>query len=344
MAFRSIFGLASVTVLLMFIFVASTSAQIVGGLNETTATRLGGNSYLTGTVFWPSGMPVNVRIGIRLKSPTAGEIITTTDDRGQFVFSGLTAGSYYVLIDGEKDFEAVAQPVEVLQSRSQFPQTYTVSIRLEDKVKARNKPQVVNVASGTVPKRAAELYKKALVLAAEHDNLGAVQQLKLAIIEYPVFLDAYNELAVQYQKLGDLPRAEAALIAALKIKPDAFEPQLNRGIVLFRMNRLTESEFGLREVLKTNARSAIGHFYLGRVLAKAKSFDEAENELNSALSISPDEMKEAHRILAMLFIDKDDRPKAVAALEEYLRLVPTAPDADQLKQALSQLKAGVGKP
>ena len=45
----------------------------------------------------------------------------------------------------------------------------------------------------------------------------------------------------------------------------------------------------------------------------------------------------------MLYIDKDDRPKAVASLERYLRLVPSPPDAEQLRQALAQLKAAVGK-
>ena len=112
----------------------------------------------------------------------AGEIITTTDDRGQFVFSGVTAGNYYVLIDGEKDFEAIAQAVEVLQSRSQFPQTYSVSIRLEDKAKAKNKPEVVNVASRAIPKRAAEFYSKAQSLSADRDHNGAIDQLRLAII------------------------------------------------------------------------------------------------------------------------------------------------------------------
>ena len=55
-------------------------------------------------------------------------------------------------------------------------------------------------------------------------------------------------------------------------------------------------------------------------------------------------MKEAHRILAMLFIDKDDRRKAIGSLETYLQLVPAAPDVVQLKQALAQLKLAAPKP
>ncbi|MEQ1603294.1 MAG: tetratricopeptide repeat protein [Pyrinomonadaceae bacterium] len=323
---------------LILLLTAPVFPQIAGGLTETTATGLGGNSFITGIVFWPSGRPVNVRMGIRLNSPTAGEIIAMTDDRGQFVFSGLTAGSYLVLIDGEKDFEAISQPVDVLQSRSAIPQTYVVSIRLTEKTKAKNKPEILNVAIGAVPKRASEFYKKAQSLSTEKDYEGAVEHLKLAIAEFPGFLNAYNELAVQYQKLGDFAKAEVALISALRIKPDAFEPMLNRGIVLFRMNRFTEAEQVLRNVLKAQGQSAIGHFYLGRTLAKLESYEEAEKELNLSITIGGTEMNEAHRMLAMMYIDKDDRPKAVSSLETYLKLVPTAPDAEKLRDAIKQLK------
>ena len=50
-------------------------------------------------------------------------------------------------------------------------------------------------------------------------------------------------------------------------------------------------------------------------------------------------MKEAHRILAILIIYKDYRPRAIAALEKYLLLMPNAPDVVQLKKALAQLRA-----
>lgn len=306
-------------------------------------SRLGGLNVIAGTVHWPDGSRADRRISIKIRPQTAGDIMLTTDESGQFVLINLRAGIYQVIIDREEGFEPVNQVVEIVSDGDRLKPVYTVSIRLVEKKKTEPKAAVVKAETAGIPNRAKDFYQKALDLAKAGDHKGAISQLQLAVAEYSKFLEAFNEMAVQYQKLNDLTNAELALQSALAIKPDAFEPMLNRGIVLFRMNRLPEAESVLREVVKLKDASAIGHFYLGRALAKQKIYDEAEKELNLSISLAPDEMREAHRMLGMLYIDKDDRVKAAASLERYLELVPTAPDAPQLRQAIAQLKAGTQK-
>ncbi len=314
-------------------------AQITGGMNETTGTRLGGTNYLAGTVFWPSGKPINTRMGIRLSSPTGGDFMTTTDDRGQFIFSGLTAGDYSVVIDGERDFEPVSQNVAISEPRSSVRQTYTVSIRLVDKIKRGGKPAVVDQADLGIPKHVSELYRKALDFSKNGDRKGAVEQLEKAIAEYPAYVNAQNELGVQYMQLNELEKADEALAAAVKLKPDGFEPLVNRGITLFRLKRYSDAEASLRRAIAVKNRSAIAHYYLGRTLTNLEQYDSAENELNLAIKIGGDDMKEAHRMLANLFIKKGDDQKAIKELELYLTLAPDVPDAVNLRKAISQLKA-----
>ena len=314
-------------------------AQIAGGMNETTPTHLGGNNFLVGTVFWPTGTPINVRMGIRLTSLTAGDFISSTDDRGQFVFSGLAAGSYSLTIDGERDFEPATQQVEVVQTRSAGRQTYTVSIRLIDKMKRASKPAVVDQADLGIPKHATDFYRKALDLSKNGDHKGAVEQLERAIAEYPAYFNAHNELAVQYLQLNELEKADEALKAAIKIKPDGFEALVNRGITLFRLKRYAGAETLLRAAIAVKDQSAVAHYYLGRTLISLGQFDAAENELNLAIKVGGDEMNEAHRMLANLFIAKDDDQRAIKELELYLKLVPEAPDAANLRKAIGQLKA-----
>ena len=83
----------------IFLFSSSlTTAQIAGGLTETTNTRLGGNNYIVGTVYSPDGLPITTRMRLRLTSPNWGDILATTDDRGRFVFSGVGAGAYTISI------------------------------------------------------------------------------------------------------------------------------------------------------------------------------------------------------------------------------------------------------
>src|SRR5436305_8535344 len=90
---------------------AVSHTQIAGGMDETTRTDLGGRNFIAGTVFSPNGLPINGRMRIRLASLTSREVITTTDDYGKFVFSGLAPGSYTVNIDDDKDFEPMVQQI-----------------------------------------------------------------------------------------------------------------------------------------------------------------------------------------------------------------------------------------
>lgn len=315
--------------------ISNASAQIAGGINETTGTSLGGNNFIAGTIFSPIGTPINLRTRIRLSSQTGAEYISTTDDRGQFVFSGLAAGSYTITFDGDKDFQFASQQVEVLQTRGR--QTYNISIRLVENNKATAKPGVINKSNVGIPKKALDIYQKALNLSKDGNYKEAIEQLKLAISEYDKFTMAYNEIAVQYLKLNELVKAEEALQTALKIDSEAFEPMVNYGIVLFRLKKYPESEAALRNVLKLKD-SAVAYYYLGRTLTALEKYDEAEKAFLSAIKIGEGEMKEAHRMLASMYINKGENKKAIEQLTIYLKLVPNASDAENLRQIIEQLK------
>ncbi len=324
-------------VLVILIFAGNLgSAQISGGLNETTNSNMGGNHYIVGTVFWPSGKPVNTRLRLKLVSITRGEVLAMTDDSGRFVFSRVGVGSYSIIIDREEDFDAVTQFVDVEPNRTS--QTYSVSIRLTDKSKPSIKPGVVDTKTASIPKRAVELYEKAVKLSAEKDHRGAIEQLRLAVAEHQNYADAYNEMGVQYMRINELEKATEALDAALKIKPDAFEPLLNKGIALFRLARNGDAESPLRSAIEVKRDSALAHYYLGRCLTGLERFDDAEKELNTSIKLGGGEMNEAHRMLANLFITKGDDSRAVEELELYLKLVPQAPDAGKLREVIRQLK------
>ncbi len=327
------------TIIIFLACATHSFSQIAGGMTETTRTDFGGNSFISGSVFFPSGSPINFRIRVRLSSITGGEIFSNSDDSGKFVFSRLSRGTYTVTIDGEQDFEPVSQVVDILQNRD----VQNVSFRLTAKVKISKKPELINAENATVPKKALNIYEYALALAGTGDNKGAIVQLKLAIAEYPAFMLAYTEMGVQYLKLNELEKADEALQAALKIKPDAYEPLVNRGIVMFRSKQFVEAESLLRRALNAKEQSAVAHFYLGRTFVSVKRYDEAEKEFGSAISIGGEQMKEAHRLLASMFLDREDYKRALAELETYLQLAPTAPDAEQLRDVVSQLKTLVQK-
>ena len=146
-------------------------------------------------------------------------------------------------------------------------------------------------------------------------------------------------MGVEYLRLNDLVNAGEAFRSALRIKSEAFEPMINLGVTLFRLKDFAGAETVLREAVKLDEKSAPAHYFLGETLAYLGKFDEAEKEFLSAVKLGGDEMKEAHRYLAIIYGLRKDKKRQAAELETYLRLVPTAPDAEQLRQLADKLKS-----
>jgi len=325
-------------VFLSLCFSGPVLAQISSIPDSMSQTGLGGANSIVGTVFGPSGRPVENRIRIRLSTMARGDRISTTDETGNFAFRGLPAGSYTISIEKEKDFEPISQSVDIRQFRGSPPQVYTLNIRLEFKGRAEAKPAVINAELVNVPQKARAYYDNGVEKAKKGDHPGAIEELKLAIKEYPSFPLAFNELGVQYLKLNQLENADEAFQGALKITPDAFAALINRGIANVLMKRYGEAVPILRKAVKKNDQSAVGHYFLGQALANLGLFEDAEKELLASLKLGKEEMKEAHRLLAIIYTSRGAKKQAADELEAYLKLAPDAPDAEKLKDMIRQLR------
>lgn len=328
----------SLTVLFLLLGAVSAIGQGIPPGSATTDTGLGGANTVSGMLISSTGQRIARRVSIRLRTMTRGDMISTSDDNGNFMFRGVPSGDYTLVIDKEKDFEPFSQNVSVIQPRGMPPQTYYLSVRLIRRTETVTKPAVLNIDLAKVPKPALDLYNKAKELAQNGDRRGAITQLEAAIAKYSSFLLAYNEMGVQYLYLNELTKADDALQAALKIDPKAYTPTVNRGIVLFTMKRYGEAAPVLRRAVEMKSDQAVGHYFLGQTLANLGRFDEAEKELLLSVQLGGEEMKEAHRILAILYSSKGDKKRAADELETYLRLAPTTPDAEQLRAVVRKLK------
>jgi tetratricopeptide (TPR) repeat protein len=312
-----------------------SQAIIPPGASET---GLGGGNAITGMILLSNGQRLQRRVAVRLQTMTKGDRIAMSDEYGNFTFRGLVTGEYTVVIDKEKEFEPFRQPIDIRQFRGSAPQTYTLNIRLQLKAEATAKPGVLNAEFANVPRKALAHYNDAIELSKKTDHLGAVEQLKLALAEYPSFTQAFNELGVQYLKLNRLEDADGAFQSALKITPDSLSALINRGIANVMMKRYGEAVPILRKALKKNDHSAVGHYFLGQALANLGLFDDAEKELLTSLELGGQEMKEAHRILAIIYSSRGARKQAADELEAYLKVAADTPDAEKLKEMIRRLK------
>jgi hypothetical protein len=328
------------TILVLVIGIGTTAG--LGQAIQGTDTGFGGQNSITGTVLAPSGQRTQRGISVRLTTMTKGDRIAVTDDVGNFAFRGLPNGDYQLVIDKEKDYEPFSQSVSVFQMRGAPGGNYMVSIRLKSKPASGAKPGIVNAELAGVSENAVALYRKAADLGAKADHKGAIEQLKLAIAEDPKFVLAYNDLGVQYLKLNDLGRADDAFRTALNIDRTAVPPLQNHGLLMFNLQRYVEAEQAFRDLLKLKEGSAVGHFFLGQSLAYQGKWDEAEKELVTGLSLGGEPMAESmsqgQYLLGLIYGMKGNKKRQIAAWEAYLKLEPKAPNAEQIREKLKQIK------
>ena len=331
--------LAVAVVYLLFCLAPSVFCQISGIPDSASQTNLGGNNSIIGTVFGPSGRPLQQRVRIRLSTMTRGDHVFTTNENGAFAFRGLPGGSYTLSIDREQEYKSYTTSVDVLQTSSggrPTPTVVTVNIRLE--YKDRTKAGIVDAELLSVPPKARTHYRKGIEEAEKGNREAAVEEFKQAIEDHPSFVMAFNELGVQYLKLQRPDEADQAFQNALKIDPDSFPALTNRGIAIIMMKRYGEAVPILRKALNQNDQSAVCHYLLGQALANLGLFEEAERELVVSLKLGKEQMKEAHRILAIIYSSRGAKKQAAQELETYLKLAPDTPDAAQLKEMIRRLK------
>jgi Tfp pilus assembly protein PilF len=324
--------------------VVSASAQTDSGLPDTGDLGTGGRHTIQGRLYLPSGRKLEQRLRVRLSSVRGGESSTTTDDTGAFTFRRLTPGTYRVTVEGGREFESASETVDIIetaiQRRDQPGQVFTVQIRLEERraVTDAARPGVVSAGTEAVPEAAREHYQKALAAAASGDHKKAVKELKTALQLHPQFSLALNELGTQYMRLGQLGDAADSFASAVKLAPEQPVLRINYGILLIRQKKYREAEEQLARAVALDGASAAAHVHHGHALIRLGRGAEAETELRAALKLGGPTTALAHRYLGALYFERGDDARAAAELEEYLRLVPDAADAAQVRTILAGLK------
>ena len=337
------------TLLPALLLIALIALPIAGQGNGRAATGTGGSHVIQGKIFFPSGRRADGTIQVKLTSLNSAEITALTDSSGAFTFAGLSPGNYTILVDAGSQYEIAREGVTIDSdpnlSRSGIilnsgTRRYTVMVTLQPKPDPKNsiKAGVINASLAEVPENARALYKKALDLIKAGDTQRAIDDLKSAVSLYPKFPLALNELGVQYLKLGDAAKAAEPLKLASQLSPDALTPKLNLGIALLETKQYVEAETQLRDALKIGS-TPTAHMYLGLTLIKVKRFDEAQSELETAISNGGENLAQAHRYLGGLYWQKRDYHRAIDELEVYLRLTPNAPDAEQVRRTINDLRA-----
>lgn len=332
--------------LLVALAVPGAASAQVGG---TDSSGTGGMHSIQGRLVGPSGRRSDLRLKVRLESSGAGNNYVFSDGNGTFRFTSLSPGSYTIIVEGGEEFETGRETVLIESSTistsrgvvgTPFERPLTVQVYLRPKREGaeQTQPGVLNASLANVPKPALDLYNRGSEAARKNENERAADLLKLAVESYPNFPAALSELGVTYLKLKRPEKAAESLSAALKLAPEDHGTLLAYGRALLELRRPAEAEEQFRKALRKHAASPSAHLYLGMILLGRREFGEAERELREATGAGGGEAARAHYYLGGLYWELKQYKRAADELESYLKLTPSAPDAERLRATIKALR------
>jgi tetratricopeptide (TPR) repeat protein len=328
------------------IFVGLVSAAFTIGfhpllcLAQSSSTTANSNTgVIEGHVVLPSGNPINTSVRISLSTLNAQGVSIFTDNNGAFRFPRLPEGNYVLEINADpKVYKPIIENIRLIRNMH-----LNLRLNLEEKESETSKKPAQGTAATAeggqdAPGPAKREYEQGAKLAERGDRAGAIEYFNKAIELFPSYVEALNDLGVQYLKGNDLEEAAERFSSAVDLSPTSFNPRLNLGIVLIRQHRFQEGMDHLSRAVSIDSSRPGPHLYLGTAALDTDDLAMAERELSKCLSLSDKEFSVAHYYKAQVHLRKGERGAALTELNAYLAASPSGEFASQAQTIVGQLK------
>jgi Flp pilus assembly protein TadD len=143
--------------------------------------------------------------------------------------------------------------------------------------------------------------------------------------------------------IGDLTKAEQVFRAVLSEPTTDTSAQVDLrfklGVILNRQDRFEEAAVELKKAVTIQDTAANAHLLLGATLLQLNRLEEAEKALLRSYELVGAGAGNAQLFLGQLYLMQQKPPAALKAFEQYLKDVPTAANAVQIKAEVEKLKA-----
>jgi tetratricopeptide (TPR) repeat protein len=281
-------------------------------------------------------------IQVVLKGATGTPVATAfTRDNGDFQFDGLRDGDYTIEVK-VKDYDQFQQQVSISGASR-----LGISIFLARSVKGVTPGLQLSISAHqlSVPHKAHDEFEKGMTLIyLKADYRGAIAQFQLAIRDFPTYYEAYAEEGSAFFQLQDLGHAEEALQKSIDLSAGQYaDAMFTMGSILTDTKRYAEAEDVSRRGISVDASSWRGPFELARALTAMKKTEEAEKSAQKSRDLMPDNPP-VYLLLANIHIQRKDYPALVRDLDDYLRLAPIGPEADQARKTREHVQALLNAP
>jgi len=192
-----------------------------------------------------------------------------------------------------------------------------ISVRLPEQKAERPASGTVSAQKlqHKVPSKARKEFEKGIEAAHKKDSGAAIEHLTKATEIDPGFMEAYNNLGVQYLRAYEYDSAMTQFQRATELDPGDPAPQVNLAASLVILERPAEAETAARKAIRLDASSASARYFLGlALLHQQKNTSEALDNLQRASGTLP----RARLAIAEVVEKRGDVERARNELQAYL--------------------------
>ena len=169
------------------------------------------------------------------------------------------------------------------------------------------------------PPAAIREVERAQALFAKNKQAEGILRLERAVEIHPSFIEAHNNLGVQYMRAERVPDAVRHFKRVLELDPSAGLTWTNLSFALHQLGRLEEARLAAARAVELDSRQTAAHFSLGRILlAEGDAQAKAVPHLQAAAASFP-----RARVLAAEALLALGRPdEARLELQRFLSSLP----------------------
>ena len=149
----------------------------------------------------------------------------------------------------------------------------------------------------------------------------AIQAYQKVIELDPTYVEAYNNLGITYQMVGDVDRASGAYQKATEMNPRYEKGYNNLGILLLLKGRYDEALEAFQKALAINSSNIESHINLGILFKKKGQWEKAVESYQRALAIDPLH-RETHYNIALLYEQLENLELAISHYQQFIQLSP----------------------
>ena len=210
------------------------------------------------------------------------------------------------------------KPRKKLPVKKDIPPTHLTSLKEE----ALSKPAGAENEEGKerpITSEAVQHFNLAVSFYSQRETLRAIQAYQKAIELNPAYIEAYNNLGIIYQELGDFSGAFETYQKAIEINPQYEKAYNNLGILLLFKGRLEEATEAFQKALTINPNNVECLINLGILFRKQGQSDKAVESYQKALAINP-LRGETHYNIGLLYEEIENFELAVDHYQKFIQL------------------------